>query len=116
MRRLILLAIAICLGQMTSIAAMQLEDLTSPKELFYRLGTTDTPEIKVNFEVQPLIKPVVQKEVTVKDTQNLTYADLSIKKMALEISKSIDVDYNDMLADLSLLWHKCNNKALYNKS
>ena len=24
-----------------------------------------------------------QKEVTVKDTQNLTYADLSIKKMAL---------------------------------
>lgn len=111
MRKLILFAIALSLGQMTSLAALQLEDLTSPKEQFYRLGTTDTPEIKVDFEVQSVIMPVVQKEVTVKDTQNLTYADLSIKKMALEISKSIDVDYNDMLADLSLLWQGAAMKS-----
>jgi hypothetical protein len=104
MRKIMTLAIVLSLFQMNSFAAMSLEDLTTPKEHFYRLGTTDTPEIKVDFEIQPVIKPVVQKEVTVKDSQNLTYADLSIKKMALEISKSIDVDYNDMLADLSLLW------------
>lgn len=85
-------------------ALMALEDLNSPKELFYRLGTTDSPETKYNFEIEPTVQPVVKKEATVKDTQNLTYADLSIKKMAMEISKEIDIDYNDMLADLSLLW------------
>ena len=85
-------------------ALMALEDLNSPKELFYRFGTTDSPETKYNFEIEPTVQPVVKKEATVKDTQNLTYADLSIKKMAMEISKEIDIDYNDMLADLSLLW------------
>ena len=54
---------------------------------------------------------MVQKEVTIKDTQNLTYADLSIKKMALEISKSIDVDYNEMQADLSLLWQGAASRS-----
>lgn len=85
-------------------ASIEITDLNQPKDILYRLGTSDTPEIKVDFEVQPTIQPVVQKEVTIKDTQNLTYADLSIKKMALEISKEIEIDYNEMLADLSLLW------------
>lgn len=88
----------------SAIAALSIDDLNAPKEMFYRLGTTDSPETKFDFDVKPVIQPVVQKEVTVKDSQNLTYADLSIKKMALEISKEIEVDYNDMLADLSLLW------------
>lgn len=89
---------------LSSFAAIQMEDLNTAKDLFYRLGTTDSPEVKYNYEVQPIIKPSVQKEVTVKDSQNLTYADLSIKKMALEISKDVEVDYNNMLSDLSLLW------------
>ena len=85
-------------------ANLELSDVDSPKDILYRLGTTDTPEVKYNFEIQPVIKPVVQKEITIKDEQNLTYADLSIKKMALEVSKSIEIDYDDMQADLSLLW------------
>lgn len=85
-------------------ATLQLEDLTVPQDKFYRLGTTDTPETKVDFDIKPIIQPSVQKDVTVKDSQNLTYADLSIKKMALETSKAIDVDYNEMMNDLSLLW------------
>lgn len=94
----------IALFVQSSVFALNMEDLDSPKEQFYRLGTTDTPETKVDFDIQPIVQPVVQKEVTVKDSQNITYADLSIKKMALEISKDIEVDYNEMLADLSLLW------------
>lgn len=94
-----------CLTLQSSVfGALSLEDLNSPKEMFYRLGTTDSPEIKVDFDIQPTIQPTVQKEVTVKDDQNITYADLSIKKMAMEVSKSIDVDYNEMQSDLSLLW------------
>ena len=93
------------------VIAMNLEDIVAPKDCFYRLGTTETPEIKSDFEVQPIIQPIVQKEVTVKDSQNITYADLSIKKMAIEISKSIDIEYNDMLADLSLLWQGAAMKS-----
>ena len=104
MKRLILALILCIIFQSTTFASLELDDLNTYKENFYRLGTTDKPELKYNFEVQPEIKPVVQKEVTIKDTQNLTYADLSIKKMSLEISKLLEIDFNDMQGDLSLLW------------
>lgn len=104
MKQIIFFLLILCMIQVKAVAALQPEDLTEPQQPFYRLGTTDKPETKVDFDIKPVIKPVVKKEATVKDTQNLTYADLSIKNMALEISKSIEVDYNDMLADLSLLW------------
>jgi len=104
MKKFLICLLLFSFMQIPVYASLQLEDLTSPQDKFYRLGTTDVPETKVDFDVQPTIVPVVQKEVTVQDSQNLTYADLSIKKMALEISKEIEIDYNDMLADLSLLW------------
>lgn len=100
----IALILALLILQMPSYATMQIEDIKSAKENFYRLGTTDSPEIKYDFDIKPTIQPAVQKETTVKDSHNLTYADLSIKKMALEISKDLEIEYNDMLADLSLLW------------
>lgn len=96
--------LSLLLSNSLAIAAIDIGDVNSPKDILYRLGTTDTPEIKCDFEVQPVVKPVVQKEITVKDNQNITYADLSIKKMSLEVSKAIEVDYDDMQADLSLLW------------
>ena len=104
MKRLIPALILCIIFQSMAFASLELDDLNTYKENFYRLGTTDKPELKYNFEVQPEIKPVVQKEVTIKDTQNLTYADLSIKKMSLEISKLLEIDFNDMQGDLSLLW------------
>lgn len=104
MKKFIALLLFLVFIQLPSFANMQLEDMKEVKDLFYRFGTSDVPEVKIDFEIQPVVQPVVQKEVTVKDTQSLTYADLSIKKMSLEISKELDIDYNDMLADLSLLW------------
>lgn len=104
MKRIIFSLLAVIIFQLNTSAALNLEDLKEPRQPFYRLGTTDKPETKCDFDIKPVLQPVVKKEVTVKDTQNITYADLSIKNMALEISKSIEIDYNDMLADLSLLW------------
>lgn len=104
MKKLIPALIISLLINSNAFAALELEDLNTYKENFYRLGTTDKPEIKYNFEVQPTIKPSVQKEVAIKDTQNLTYADLSIKKMSLEVSKSLEIDFNEMQSDLSILW------------
>ena len=104
MKKIALLLLIISISKTVVFASLQLEDVVTPKEQFYRLGTTDTPEIKTDYDVKPVIQPIVQKENTIKSLQYLTYADLSIKKMALEISKEIEIDYNEMLADLSLLW------------
>lgn len=104
MKRILSALLISFLVQAGTFAAIELEDLTTPQDVFYRLGTTDQPEIKADFDVHPTVKPIVQKEVTIKDNPNLTYADLSIKKMALEISQTLEIEYNDMQADLSLLW------------
>ena len=111
MKKLVPILVLSLLIQSSVFAALELEDLNTYKENFYRLGTTDKPEIKYNYEVQPVIKPTIQKEVTVKDTQNLTYADLSIKKMSLEVSKSLEIDFNDMQGDLSILWQGAATKS-----
>ncbi len=88
--------------------AIETKDMTSPKDIFYRLGTTDKPEIKADYSAQLDLRDeqVDIKPVSVSDDKNedITYADLSIKKMAMEVSKSIELDYNEMLDDLSLLW------------
>ena len=104
MRKIFSLILFLLFVQATANASIELDDVNSAQEIFYRLGTTDNPEVKVDFDIKPTIQPVVKKEVTVKDNQNLTYADLSIKKMAMEVSKTIEMDYSDMQADLSLLW------------
>ena len=98
-----------------SAQATELKEISSPKAPFYRLGTSDIPETKYDssekidlstpvFDITPVVKKETKPEV-------LTYADLSIKSMALEISKSIEMDYNDMLEDLSLLWQGAAMKS-----
>lgn len=104
-----------CVIIQTSVSAATLEDLTSPKPYFYRLGTTDTPEqrydsanaIDVSTE-QVKAKPA---NIAEEKKEKQTYADLSIKAMASEVSKSIEIDYNDMLEDLSLLWQGAATKS-----
>lgn len=84
-------------------ASVNLDDLTSVKEPFFRLGTTDIPENKIDVSGKLDIKPIISKEEK-SYSEGLTYADLSIKKMSLEVSKSVEIDYSDMMEDLSLLW------------
>lgn len=92
----------------SAFAALELKDVTSPKDIFYRLGTTDKPETKIDTSKQIDLseeKPDIHPNTIAEEkNDNITYADLSIKKMAMEISKSLEIDYNEMLEDLSLLW------------
>ena len=104
MKKLLSAILILFIVNSNAYAYLKLDDLNSPKDAVYRLGTTDIPEIKTDFNIQPVIQPAIQKEITVKDKQEITYADLSIKKMSLEISKLLEIDYNDMQSDLSLLW------------
>lgn len=98
-----------------SANAVSMKEVTSPKEHFYRMGTSDVPETMFDrSEKVDLSTPDFDvKPVTIKETkpETLTYADLSIKSMAMEISKSIDMDYNEMLEDLSLLWQGAAMKS-----
>ena len=102
MKRYLSIALILLITAQSS-AAITLDDIKSPKDIFYRMGTTDIPETRFDYDIEPVIKPNIQKDEK-KEFQNLTYADLSIKKMSLEMSKSIDIDYNEMQSDLSLLW------------
>lgn len=103
MKKSMLIFISLLLLTPSSYAGLKLEDLNEPMPSFYRMGTTDSPETKFDFDLQPEVKPVVQKEPDV-ESPNITYADLSIKKMAMEVSKSIQAEYDEMQSDLSLLW------------
>ena len=111
MKKLLFLILVIMLAQLNVFAGMELDDLKEPQPAFYRLGPSDNPERRIDFEIQPTVAPVEKKPVTVKETQNLTYADLSIKKMAMEISKEIEIDYAEMQSDLSLLWQGAATKS-----
>lgn len=93
-----------------AFAEVKMDDLNTPKEAFFRLGTTDIPENKIDVNGKLDIKANIAKEEKFYN-EGLTYADLSIKKMALEVSKSVEVDYNEMLEDLSLLWQGAATKS-----
>lgn len=93
-----------------AFAEVKIDDVTSPKDIFYRLGTTDAPENKIDVSGKTEVKPTIVKEEKFNNP-GLTYADLSIKKMALEVSKSVEIDYNDMMEDLSLLWQGAATKS-----
>ena len=104
MRKILSAVLISLLIQLNVCAVETILDVSTPKENMYRFGTTDSPEIKADFEVETIIKPTIKKETTIKDDQYTTYADLSIKNMSLEISKSLEVDFENMQSDLSLLW------------
>ncbi len=102
-------------SSLQSYSAIQIKEINSPKEIFYRFGTTDIPEQKydktsdVNLNTENIkTVPNITKE---EKKSEITYADLSIKSMAMEISKELDADYNDMLGDLSLLWQGAATKS-----
>ena len=63
MKKFLSLVLVLASFHTSCLAALQLEDLKDAKSTFYRLGTTDTPEIKVDFDVKPTIQPVVKKEI-----------------------------------------------------
>lgn len=87
------------------------EDVLSPKDHAYRLGISDTPEkLFINT-------PTVQKEYITKDTseqhspEELTYADLSIKRISGEIATELMMEEKCMMSDLSLLWKGAATKS-----
>lgn len=100
----ILSLLLICALSTPAFATVSLDDVSTVKDPFFRLGTTDIPENKIDVAGKIEVKPTVAKEEKFYNSEGLTYADLSTKKMSLEVSKTVEADYNEMMEDLSLLW------------
>lgn len=111
MKRLVITAILVS-TQVLPLLAAELTDITGLHNPSYRVGTTNEPEIKANYEVK--INTTIAKEETEDKTISsigMTYADLSLKRMANEFSKSIEGDYDTMMTDLSILWQGAASRS-----
>lgn len=87
-----------------STFAMEYDDLKSIKDPAYRVGSSNEVEQKSDFNKQAIDTETAKEIDPFENIEKLTYADLSIKKISKEISQELDVDYDDMMQDLSLLW------------
>lgn len=91
-----------------SVKAEEFADLNYPKPPFYRVGISELPE-KQYIQAQQK-KTKVQKtyakidDSLEADVMDLTYADLSIKRLSKEVAQELEFEEQDMIADLSLLW------------
>lgn len=87
---------------------LKLTDLTLPKPPAYRVGLTSSPEQQFIQAIEEVTKPNIQYALNDKDKDaniaDLTYADLSIKRISKEISQELQYEEKTMVADLSLLW------------
>ncbi len=98
--------LGVCL--VPAFGAENLSDVTFPKPPAYRVGISEIPERQYVQAIQEIPKPE-KKYAQIDDTQDggiadLTYADLSIKRLSKEVAQELEFEEQEMLSDLSLLW------------
>lgn len=98
------LAISLTFLNTLTVFSMEYDDLNSVKEPAYRVGSSNDVEQKSDFTKQSINTETAKEVDPFENIEKLTYADLSIKKISKEISQELDIDYDDMLQDLSMLW------------
>ena len=86
-----------------SANSVELKDVKSLKPPAYRIGTSEETEEPYTL-VESIDTDSVKVVEPLVDVENLTYADLGIKRISAELSKELDMDYDMMYADLSMLW------------
>lgn len=95
-----LLAIPVC--------ADELSDVEFPKPPAYRVGISELPEqqyVQALHEKNNIERKYAQiDESNDANYTDLTYADLSIKRLSKEIAQDLEFEEQDMISDLSLLW------------
>jgi len=94
-------------------ALVEIKDLNDAnvREPAFRVGLTDEPEKKYVEIKKNIQEDSFKADKTQIDTEDLTYADLSIKRMSKEISKELELDETDMYEDLTLLWQGAASKS-----
>ena len=84
-----------------------LPDVEFPKAPAYRVGISELPEkqyIQALEDKKPEKKFAQVNNSQEDNIADLTYADLSIKRLSKEVAQDLEFEEQDMLSDLSLLW------------
>ena len=92
---------AFILNLMLPTFAISYEDIKVPKPPAYRTGLSEDPE-KEYMEAKDKEDKFHQEYV--KKYAELTFADLSIKQISREVAADLELDQEDMVGDLSVLW------------
>ena len=109
-KRVLLLSLVVCLtGFSQCFGKVALSDLTLPKDPAYRVGISDIPEnqyIEAAQDKNNIIEKNIEKNIkaTNNEDNDVSYSELSIKKLSKEIAADLEFEEKDMVADLSLLW------------
>lgn len=105
MKKFILLALFLSTSFLPT-CAITLDELTGPKDPAYRLGVGSKPEkaYKVSDSEKKLNAKEANIDKAAEAVKNITYADLSLKKIAKEISDDGELDSGNVLEDIKLLW------------
>ena len=114
MKRLFIVSLILMLNA-PAFAEVKLEELEelNIRPPAYRVGLTDEPEkkyveVKAKSQVEQTKAKVDEEQI---DAGEMTYADLSIKKMSKEISHELELENDDMMGDLTLLWQGAASKS-----
>ncbi len=105
--RLLLVSMIFTLATVPAIAE-NLSNVEFPKAPAYRVGISELPEKQYVQAIENRVKP--EKKFAKIDNSyddniaDMTYADLSIKRLSKEVAQDLEFEEQDMLSDLSLLW------------
>ena len=101
-----LFIVALIINLISPAYAVTLDEITMPTPPAYRTGLSEVPE-KEYMEAKAENKvhqEYVKKDAEQFDATDLTYADLSIKQISREVAADLELDQEDMIGDLSVLW------------
>lgn len=102
---LALLTVSVLSGALPCFS-ITVDELTNPQPPAYRLGVGAAPEKA--YKVSDADKKLNAREANIdkngEAVKNITYADLSLKKIAKEISDDAALYEEDTLRDIQMLW------------
>ena len=117
------LIIALIINLSLPCFSIEYKDIKNPKPPAYRTGLSDTPEkeyMEAKAKEDKVHQTYVKKDAEQFDSTDLTFADLSIKQISREVAADLELDQEDMVGDLTVLWQGAAtqsdtiNFALYN--
>ena len=86
-----------------SFAVETIMDVMAPKSPAYRLGTSSDPELE--YKVKKIETYESQRAKYAREiTKSKSYADSTLRELSKELSKTVDIDRDTMVADISVLW------------
>lgn len=101
------LLIALILNLALPCLSIEYEDIKNPKPPAYRTGLSETPEkeyMEAKATEDKVHQTYVKKDAEQFDSTDLTFADLSIKQISREVAADLELDQEDMVGDLTVLW------------